>query len=166
MIFWCLIIICVTIAEIIIAAVMIRALSIDTFDYYTETTFLANWKSLVKSAETDTEDLEWIQGIQTEGTCCGWLDVSDVEENPTYLECDSSYTTTCSVFFKDAITSHFGSLQGIALAISILQLIFIVTVVTFICRFKEFYKGENIDFGDYKHIPYGSKAKSIDDLIA
>lgn len=166
LILWTIIVICVTIAEIIVASLMTIALSNDTFDDYAGTTFLANWKSLVTSAETNSEDLAWIKEIQIEGTCCGWLDIDDEEENPAYLECDTSYTTTCSVFFKDAITSQLGSLESIALAISILQFLFIVTVITVICRFKEYYKGENMDFGDYKHIPYGSKPKRIEELIA
>mmetsp|Transcript_17699 Transcript_17699/g.36739 ORF Transcript_17699/g.36739 Transcript_17699/m.36739 type:complete len:263 (+) Transcript_17699:104-892(+) len=163
---WSLVVILVTIAELIVAAVMVSSLSNDTFDKYSGTTFLANWKALVASAETKSEDLTWIQGIQSEGTCCGWLDVNDADENPSYLDCDVTYTKTCSEFFKDAVTSKFGSLQHIAMAISILQLMIFVFVMSLICRFKEFYKGENIDFGDYKHVPYGGKVKTIDELIA
>lgn len=159
-------IILVTISEIIIASVMVSSLSNNTYDRYVGTTFLANWKALVAKAETNAEDLAWIKGIQTEGACCGWQDAGDVDENPAWTECGTSYTTICSAFFKDVITSKFGSLQSIAMAIAIIQLLLISTVLGTICRFKEFYKGEKIDFGDYKHVPYGGRIKTLEELIA
>ena len=128
------------------------------------TSFLANWKSLVSDAETDTETLSWVQSVQNSGSCCGWLDSGDATENPSWLSCPTSNPATCSTYFRSSFGSQFGNLEVVAISLSAVQLALVSTTYALICRLKEFYKSEDIDYGDYVHVPFG-KVRSIDDLL-
>jgi hypothetical protein len=154
-----------TIAEIIAAAVLQTNVSEEEFEKYTDTQFIENWKDLVEEAETNSDTLEWVKEVQVEGVCCGWKDASDATENPAYLECDESYEVVCSDYFKENFSAQFGSLSDVSLGLSIVQLILMISTFALICRLKEFYKSENIDFGDYVHVPFG-KARNLQDLGA
>ncbi|GMH81930.1 hypothetical protein TrST_g5840 [Triparma strigata] len=161
---WLFLLILICVSEIIVAVLLQVNFSASTFDKYSETQFLANWKVLVEKAETDSEYLEWIQEQQDLGTCCGWLDSSDAEENPAYLSCDTSYTAVCSDYFSENFSTKFGDFQTISLALAIVQVCMATGTFAIICRLKEFYKSEEVDFGDYVHVPFG-KIKRVEDLI-
>jgi hypothetical protein len=160
---WLCMTVALTVSEIVAAALMQVSLSVEEFTKYEDTLFLQNWKDLALDAKTDTDTKEWMQNIQTEGVCCGWLDSTDAEENPAYLSCDASYTITCNEYFRENLSSSFGSLQDVSLALSIVQLLLMISTFALICRLKEFYKSEKIDFGDYTHVPFG-KIQNLGDL--
>ncbi|GMH48609.1 hypothetical protein TL16_g00329 [Triparma laevis f. inornata] len=161
---WLFLLMLICIAQIIVSVLLQVNFGEDTFDQYSETQFLANWVKLVEKAENDEEYLTWIQDQQTLGTCCGWLSASDVSENPSYLNCDSGYTVVCADYFSDNFSSKFGDFQVIAVALSSVTLCMVVGTFALICRLKEFYKSENVDFGDYVHVPFG-KIKRVEDLV-
>ena len=142
---------------------MLDQISYENFDSSVSTTLLRNWNKLVGQAEENEEDKLWVQEVQEEGLCCGWIDPTNAEENPAYLECDPSYTDGCSVFFREEVGSKLGSIQTITLSLSIIQLLIMIATFALICRLKQFYKSEVIDFGDYTHIPMG-QIKNLDDL--
>jgi len=90
------------------------------------------------------------------------MDVNSPAENPAWMACDAATTYTCNEYFRDTLSSQFGSLQNVTLALSIVQLVLMISTFALICRLKEFYKSENIDFGDYVHVPFG--VRSLQDL--
>jgi len=161
---WLVLTVMLTVAEIVAAAVLQENLSTAEYDKFTETQFVENWKSLVADAQTDADKLEWIKETQDEGKCCGWLDASNVDENPAWVDCDAAAVSlTCSDYFRGALGSQFGNVQDITLGLSIVQLVLMITTFALICRLKEFYKSELVDFGDYVHVPFG-KVRNLGDL--
>ena len=162
LVIWLCMLFVLTVSEIVAAALMQLQLSVEEYSKY-EDAYNENWKELALDAKKDADIKEWMQTTQTDGECCGWLDASDADENPSYLECDTSYTLTCSEYFKENLSSSFGSLQDVSLALSIVQLLLMISTFALICRLKEFYKSEKIDFGDYVHVPFG-KVRNLGDL--
>mmetsp|Transcript_13429 Transcript_13429/g.26680 ORF Transcript_13429/g.26680 Transcript_13429/m.26680 type:complete len:261 (-) Transcript_13429:49-831(-) len=153
-----------SVTEIITASMLQTTLSDSEFDAYVSTSYLQNWKTLVASAETDSSALSWVQSAQNSGSCCGWLDSTDVSENPAWLNCPTTNAAVCSTYFKSNISSLFGHMQTVMIALSVVQLVVNVTTYALVCRLKEFYKSEDIDYGDYIHVPFG-KVRTLDDMM-
>lgn len=55
-------------------------------------------------------------------------------------------------------------MQTVMIALSVVQLVVNVTTYALVCRLKEFYKSEDIDYGDYIHVPFG-KIRTLDDMM-
>ena len=132
---------------------------------YKKGEFLQNWEQLVEDAETDEATMTWITDTQTTGECCGWLDADSSTENPAYLNCDSSTNTeVCSDYFKENMSSLFGSFETIAVALASVQFVMVFVTFVLICRLKEFYEAETVNYGDFIKVPF-NKIKNVDDLL-
>ena len=70
----------------------------------------------------------------------------------------------CDEYFRDSLVDVFAGLQLLAIIGSSIQLVFMIATFALICRLKEFYRSENISFGDYRHVPFG-KVRNLDDLL-
>ena len=62
------------------------------------------------------------------------------------------------------MSSTFGSFETIAVVLTSVQLVSLFLTFVLVCRLKEFYQGESIDFGDYIKVPF-NKAKTVHDLV-
>jgi hypothetical protein len=126
--------------------------------------FLANWISIVATAETNTADLEWIQDINTELECCGWIDANSEAENPAYLDCDATVNTAiCGDVIGENLNDFGGRFGVVAVVLTSLQVASLSVSFALVCRLKQFYHPQTVDYGDYVHLEFG-KVKQLDDL--
>ena len=131
---------------------------------YGDKLFLKHWVEIVVEAESNTKYLDWIQSIQEDGLCCGWLDETSVEENPSYLECDITNEINCFEWVSENIDQYFSYIGILSVLFGTVGLILVISTFALICRLKEFYATTKPDFGDYVHIPNGGKMRNVRDL--
>jgi len=85
---------------LIILANNISNIYYQSFDEFGKTVLLGRWESIVSISKNNKQYLLWIQSIQKDGKCCGWIDSTNMLENPNYLNCNignanNNYCLTC-----------------------------------------------------------------------
>ena len=154
--------------------------SINSMGYFTpeeyainvDSEYLLNWELLVETAKSEVADelaekptLDWLQATQVAGACCGWLDAESESENPDLLDCNvDKYDLTCGEYFELNLDVATGGFESIALTFAILSSLMGVASFALVCRLKEFYQSEQIDYGDFIKVPF-NQVKNVDDLI-
>ena len=154
----------ITIGQIVGSSYAMNYCAPESFDLYYEGEFSKHWKELAETAETDATVKQWFIDTQTAGDCCGWVDDENEEENPSWLSCEGK-SDVCSNYFRDDMCSHFGSFETVALVLASFDMAFVFMTFVLICRLKEFYQAETVDYGDFIKVPF-NKVRNIDDLLS
>lgn len=105
-----------------------------------EATFKSEWVRLAAKAQNAASSSngksskEFLAYVQDLGTCCGFDDVSSADQNPSWLDCDSSRTTTCKDTFLDMVS---GSIQQKSVFVFVsgsIQSVVLLIIAGLVCR--------------------------------
>ncbi|CAM9521390.1 unnamed protein product [Phaeothamnion confervicola] len=125
--------------QIAFAGVMRRRTQADYYDQQADSAYLSHWLWLVERGTSDGATASWLMDLSAKGSCCGWNDAADADQNPAYLGCSTDPSddgeSGCGVYFGQ----HPGeapAIAGMALALSLLQMCGIALGCCLVCRLR------------------------------
>ena len=139
----------------------------------TASVYHTHWLRAVAEATSAVADgsgtpgaLAFVHLVQDQGKCCQWLlstEVSDIDENPISIGCDGSVNTApCQEWVAENLGTLSGRLGGTVVGIGVVYVISVMSSFGVLCRIKEMYQSERMDFGDF--IDSRNGIKHISDL--
>lgn len=97
--------------------------------------------------------LAFVRFVQTNGDCCEWggsTETFDAVENPEAIGCDGvANTEPCREWVADNVARLSGGVGGTVVGITVVYVMSVMSSFGVLCRIKDMYASEKMDFGDF-----------------